>query len=254
MKRSPIIMTVQRLMRLKTNTLAPRRILSSSYPAHHVHVQSRQGSFGGSRANAPTTIPISGEPASSYPIRRLSSTSTPLIKMMTDAIEMQRNKTQKLLTAESFSSNDWDAVESLLFWWASQETTEGVDWSWKILDRLVVECSRNSMNEKDMEIQEDKDDCLAQPDRQFVAFVVIRLAIRHNNDKRTSCTDCRAGIEQDRQLRPSYCTGCSNVQHDYRCNDYAGPFQSCSVCRANVGTNASTVEFESPSETRFGDV
>ena len=58
MKRSSI-MTVQRLMRLKTNTLVSTRILSSSYPACHVHPQSRDGSFGDSHAmNASrTTIP-----------------------------------------------------------------------------------------------------------------------------------------------------------------------------------------------------
>ena len=191
MKRSSI-MTVQRLMRLKTNTLVSTRILSSSYPARHVHTQSREGSFGGSHAmNASRTIPTSSvKLASSRPTRLLSSTSTPLIKMMTDAIEMQRNKTQKLLDLESFSSNDWDAVESLLFWWASQETMEGVDWAWKILDRLVVECSRNSTNENDMELQwKSKDDCLAQLHRQFVAFVGNRLAIRNDNVKRTSFND-----------------------------------------------------------------
>ena len=99
-----------------------------------------------------TTIPISVKLASSCPTRRLSSSSTPLIKMMTDAIEMQRSKTQKLLDLESFASNDWDAVEQLLLWWASQETMEGIDWAWKILDRLVVVCSRQNMNENDMEI------------------------------------------------------------------------------------------------------
>ena len=104
MKRSSI-MTVQRLMRLKTNTLVSTRILSSSYPARHAHPQSRDGSFGGSHAmnSSRTTIPISSvKLASSCPTRLLSSSSTPLIKMMTDAIEMQRSKTQKLLDCRVF--------------------------------------------------------------------------------------------------------------------------------------------------------
>ena len=148
-------------MLLKWSTEDSLRVPASSYPARHVHIPSTKGSLGGnSRAtNAimTRTIPtcsVMELASSSCPTRLLSSSSTPLIKMMTDAIEMQRNKTQKLLGLEAFSSNDWDAVESLLFWWASaQETVEGVDWCWKILDRLVVECSRNSTNENDIELQ-----------------------------------------------------------------------------------------------------
>ena len=110
----------------------------------------REGSFG---AIAMTAIPTSSVElhVPSGTIRLLSSTSTPLIKMMTDAIEMQRNKTQRLLGLESLSSNDWDEIESLLSWWASHETKEGLDWAWKILDRLVLEFSSKNINENDME-------------------------------------------------------------------------------------------------------
>jgi hypothetical protein len=87
----------------------------------------REGTFS---TIAMTSIPILSEKlVSSGTIRLLSSSSTPLIKMMTDAIEMQRNKTQRLLDLDSLSSNNWDAAESLLNWWTAQKTIEGIDWS-----------------------------------------------------------------------------------------------------------------------------
>ena len=148
--------------------------------------------------------------------------------MMTDAIEMQRKKTQKLLDLESFSSNDWGAAESsrlMLLWWASQETTEGVDWAWKILDRLVVVCSNKSVNENEKEIQARKKlltDCLHSTINSWRLLVRRNvLAIRNDNDTQTSHTDCRESIEQARQLVPPCSAGCSDVQRDYRCNDYA---------------------------------
>ena len=150
---NPTITTLQkRWMLLRMNGSDPMRFLSSKYLLFHAPAQSRQGlregSFG---AIAMTAIPTSSvELPSGKTIRLLSTTSTPLIKMMTDAIEMQRNKTQRLLGLESLSSNDWDEIESLLSWWASQESEEGLDWSWKILDRLVLECSSKNINENDM--------------------------------------------------------------------------------------------------------
>ena len=152
MERSSI-MTVQRLMRLRTNTFMSAQMPSSGYPARHLHMQTIQGCFGGSRANAMTSIPTLVEVGVACPIRPLSSIPTPLVKMMTDAIEMQRNKTQRLFDLETLGPNDWDEIESLLFWWASQETMEGLDWSWKILDRLALECSSENLKDNDMESQ-----------------------------------------------------------------------------------------------------
>jgi predicted dinucleotide-utilizing enzyme len=97
-------MSVQMLKSLRINNIESVRFLSSSYPACHVHTQSRQGTFGGSRAKDITAIPVSMELSS--PIRLLSSTSTPLVKMMMDAIEMQKNKTQRLLDLDALSSSD----------------------------------------------------------------------------------------------------------------------------------------------------
>ncbi len=141
-------------MLLRMNGSDPIRFLSSQYLLFHAHAQSRrglrEGSFG---AIAMTAIPTSSVElhVPSGTIRLLSSTSTPLIKMMMDAIEMQRNKTHRLLGLESLSSNDWDEIESLLAWWASQESIEGLDWAWKILDRLVLEFSSKNINENGME-------------------------------------------------------------------------------------------------------
>ena len=109
-KKRSSLMSVQMLKSLRINDIESVRFLSSTYPACHVHTQSRQGTFGGSRAKDITAIPISVKLASS-PIRLLSSTSTPLVKMMMDAIEMQRNKTQRLLDLDALSSSDWDTVE-----------------------------------------------------------------------------------------------------------------------------------------------
>ena len=105
-------MSLQMLKSLRINDLESVRFLASTYPACHVHTQSRKGTFGGSRAKDVTVIPVSVKLASS-PIRLLSSTSSPLVKMMKDAIEMQRNKTQRLLDLDALSSSDWDTVEQI---------------------------------------------------------------------------------------------------------------------------------------------
>ena len=78
-------------------------------------------------------------------MRLLTSSSTlPSIKITTDEIVFRRNQRQRLLDLDTLASNDWSAIEEMLPWWTRQGTKEGVDWAWKILDRLVVDLSKNS--------------------------------------------------------------------------------------------------------------
>jgi hypothetical protein len=88
----------------------------------------------------------------------------------------------------------------MLFWWTRQRTREGVDWAWKILDRLVVDLS-NNMNENGTETQ-----IRAKILIDWLNFTVNsrRLCIDHSahtirnddDDERDSLDDCRTGIEE----------------------------------------------------------
>jgi hypothetical protein len=69
-----------------------------------------------------------------------------------DGIVFRRSKTQRLLDLDTLASNDWSATKQMLFWWTRQGTREGVEWAWKILNRLVVDLS-NNMNENGAETQ-----------------------------------------------------------------------------------------------------
>ena len=185
-------------MRLGMNGKASTRLLPSS-PASQSHVNSTASSSGVvMRAMRTRTIPISSvcQLMPSCPIRQLSSFSTLPIKITTDEIVFRRNKTQRLLDLDTLASNDWSAIEEMLLWWTRQGTKEGVDWAWKILDRLVVDLSKNT-NENDMETQ-----LRAKLLTDWLNFTINswRLLIDSPNDdvERTSFDDCRAGIEQAR--------------------------------------------------------
>ncbi len=190
-------MSVQMLKSLIINDIESVRFLASTYPACHVHTQSRKGTFGGSRAKDVTVIPVSVKLASS-PIRLLSSTSSPLVKMMKDAIEMQRNKTQRLLSVGlGRFSIDWLSSAQAKTW---------------------------MKNDMESQLKAKMTDCLARPYRQFVAFLGFRHTIRNDSVKRTTFNDDRKHIGPDRQFFSSYFTGCSDVYYDYRRREYAESF------------------------------
>jgi hypothetical protein len=132
--------------------------------------------------------------------------------MMMDAIEMQKNKTQRLLDLDALSSSDWDTVEQMVLWWASQETMEWVGWSWKILDLLALECSSKKVNENDMESQLKGRWLLGStlPSIRGVSWF-YRPTIRNGSVKRTTFNDDRKRIEQDRQ----FCSSCFTGRRDY---------------------------------------
>ena len=127
------------------------RFALSSFKCVCLRVLSSSGVI--TRVTRTRKIPISSAcQVPSCLIRPLSSSSTLPIKITMDEIVFRRSKTQRLLDLDTLASNDWSATKQMLFWWTRQGTREGVDWAWKILDRLVVDLS-NNMNENGAETQ-----------------------------------------------------------------------------------------------------
>jgi hypothetical protein len=75
-----------------------------------------------------------------------------------DEIAFRKNKIQRLLDVHTLASNDWSAIEQRWWWWTRQGTKEGGrlgDWAWKILDRLVIDFSKN-VNDVGMETKSEQ--------------------------------------------------------------------------------------------------
>lgn len=78
-------------------------------------------------------------------LARFQSTSSSDIRIAandSDERDARRNKTERLLRQEpgSMKPPDWAVAERVFFWWVQQqESPEGVQMAWKMMDRLVLE-------------------------------------------------------------------------------------------------------------------
>jgi hypothetical protein len=176
--------------------------------------------------------------------------------MRTDAIEMQRNKTQRLFDLESLGPNDWDEIESLLFWWASQETMEGVDWSWKILDRLAIECSSKKVNENDMESQlKGKMTAwlnLTVNSWRFLVLSPQSAEMTASNEPALMTTENM--LNKIDSFAPHILPDAQTYSMIIDAEIMQSPSKAPQFAERMLEQNASRVKIESPSGTRSGDV